>query len=578
MYIIFWAIVIIFLFRLNGRVRKIEEILKTGNVPSVAPAVSTAQFVSTPTADISVSSPVPQEPSVPVFVQNREPSWDEALGAWIKEDWLLKLGAFIILLGFGWFVSYAFAHNWIGPLGRVTLGMILGIGILGFGWMRMHLYARQGSVFLGLGTMVVILSAYSAAYVYALIPSRAALGIMFLTSAFLALASVRFKILSLSIVGILIASIAPTTLLINATPTNVELFAYLFAVTLGTVWIVSLTGWRNLTAVSLAMFFLYSLPRLGVTDHETGTLLLFAYAFALLFFITNTVGILKNRDGNIQPDTLTAAANGLVLLMWVMAHASQEWKSLIIIGWMMLFVVAAFAIFAITKRKEPFFVYAGVGVAMLAAATAVELEGAALTIAYIIESAIIPFVAYLVMGNRKIAESLTLLVAGPALLSLSSMAANWSSGIPGEHFFVLLLMSATLFLLGIFFMMIPHENGAEEGTVAQTLFVAGSIYAYILLWLSLHATIADKDTATMICLVIYTLIGLGAYVYGKLGEQKGLSYYGGVLLGFTIAHLLLIDVWNMELSGRIITFFIVGALLMMTAFIGKKKPGAIPQA
>ena len=577
MYIIFLAIGVVFLFKLNGRVKRIEEILKTGNAPSVAPAVSTAHFVPASTAGAPVYSPVPQEPSVPAFVQNREPSWDEALSTWIKEDWLLKLGAFIVLLGFGWFVSYAFAHNWVGPLGRVTLGMILGVGILGFGWMRMHLYARQGSVFLGLGTMVVILSAYSAAHVYTLIPGRAALGIMFLASAFLALASVRFKVLSLSIVVILVASIAPTTLLINATPTNVELFAYLFAVTLGTVWIVSLTGWRNLTAVSLTMFLLYSLPRLGVTDHETGTLLLFAYAFALLFFVTNTVGILKNRDGDINPDTLTAAANGLILLMWVMAHASQEWKSLIIIGWMMLFVVAAFAIFAITKRKEPFFVYAGVGVAMLAAATAVELEGAALTIAYIIESAIIPFVVYLVMGNRKIAESLTLLVAGPALLSLSSMAANWSSGIPGEHFFVLLLMSAVLFLLGIFFMMIPRENGSEEGVVMQTLFVAGSIYAYILLWLSLHATIVDKDTATMICLVVYTLIGLGAYVYGKLSEQKGLSYYGGVLLGFTIAHLLLIDVWNMELSGRIITFFIVGALLMTTAFIGKKKQGTVPQ-
>lgn len=575
MYIIFLAIVVVFLFKLNGRVKKIEEILKTGNVPSVAPAAPTAHFVPTQTADTPAYSPVPQEPT---FVQNREPSWDEALNVWIKEDWLLKLGAFIVLLGFGWFVSYAFAHNWIGPLGRVTLGMILGVGILGFGWMRMHLYARQGSVFLGLGTMVVILSAYSAAHVYTLIPGRAALGIMFLASAFLALASVRFKVLSLSVVGILIASIAPTTLLINATPTNVELFAYLFAVTLGTVWIVSLTGWRNLTAVSLTMFLLYSLPRLGVTDHETGALLLFAYAFAFLFFITNTVGILKNRDGDIQPDTLTAAANGLILLMWVMAHASQEWKSLIIIGWMMLFVVAAFAIFTITKRKEPFFVYAGVGVAMLAAATAVELEGAALTIAYIIESAIIPFIAYLVMGNRKIAESLTLLVAGPALLSLSSMAANWSSSIPGEHFFVLLLMSVALFLLGIFFMMIPRENGNEEGVVMQTLFVAGSIYAYILLWLSLHATIVDKDTATMICLVIYTLIGLSVYVYGKLREQKGLLYYGGILLGFTIAHLLLIDVWDMELSGRIITFFIVGALLMMTAFIGKKKSETVPQA
>ena len=165
----------------------------------------------------------------------------EAFGAWVKEDWLLKLGAFIVLLGFGWFVSYAFAQNWIGPLGRVTLGMIVGIGVLGFGWVRMHLYARQGSIFLGLGAMVVLISAFSAAYVYTLISGHAALGIAFLTSAFIALASVRFNVMALSVVSVIIASTAPSMLLIRSTATTTELFAYLFVVVLGTVWIVSIT-------------------------------------------------------------------------------------------------------------------------------------------------------------------------------------------------------------------------------------------------------------------------------------------------------------------------------------------------
>lgn len=493
----------------------------------------------------------------------------EAFGAWVKEDWLLKLGAFIVLLGFGWFVSYAFAQNWIGPLGRVTLGMIVGIGVLGFGWVRMHLYARQGSIFLGLGAMVVLISAFSAAYVYTLISGHAALGIAFLTSAFIALASVRFNVMALSVVSVIIASTAPSMLLIRSTATTTELFAYLFVVVLGTVWIVSITGWRNLTAVALAMFFLYSLPYLGRTIPETGTLLLFAYAFAIVFFITNTLGILKIKDGDIKADAITAAGNGLLLLAWINAGAAPEWKSLIMVGWMIVFVVAAFAVFAITKRKEPFFVYAGVGIAMLAAATAIDFEGAGLTIAYIIESAIIPLVAYGVMRDRTVAKTLTLLTIGPAFLSIQSMMANWRTEIPADHFFVLLIMSATLLLLGVFFLSIRKEG--DEGDVAPALFVVGSVYAYILLWLSLHATMANKGTATMICLVIYTIIGLIAYAYGRMNDSKGLHYYGGALLAFVVGHLLLVDVWNMALSMRIITFFVVGALLMGTAFMSKKK-------
>ncbi|KKU81512.1 MAG: hypothetical protein UY07_C0016G0011 [Parcubacteria group bacterium GW2011_GWA1_47_8] len=369
-------VVSLFLYSLHNRVRKIEESLQLRPLsqPLVPPSVSSNAFPQTPAHTPPLQSqPLSTyiSPEQPAFATTpTAPSTDGGVMEWFREDWLLKLGAFILLLGFGWFVSYAFLHNWIGPLGRVTLGMLAGIGILGFGWVRMHKYVRQGSIFLGLGAMVVLISAYSSAFVYDLFPARGALVIMFLTSAFIALASVRFKILSLAVLGIIIASVAPTTLLVNASPTHVELFAYLFAVILGTVWIVSLTGWRSLTGVGLLMFFFYSIPQIGTSTPESGTLLLFAYAFAFLFFMTNTLGILKIRDGDIKPDAIIAAGNGLLLLTWIITTANPDWASLIIAGWMILFTIAAFAIFAITKRREPFFVYAGVGIAMLAAAPA----------------------------------------------------------------------------------------------------------------------------------------------------------------------------------------------------------------
>jgi hypothetical protein len=238
------------------------------------------------------------------------------------------------------------------------------------------------------------------------------------------------------------------------------------------------------------------------------------------------------------------------------------------VGWMIVFVVTAFAVYSVTKRKEPFFVYAGVGVAMLAAATAIDFHGASLTIAYTIEGAIIPLVVYGVTRSLPMAKNLTFLLVPASLLSLQSIAADWRDSIPFDHFFVLLILSGVLFLLGLFFWSLPRE---EETSPHNVLIVWGSVYAYILLWLSLHATFADKDSATMVCLVIFTIIGLITYAYGKMNDSKGLHYYGGILLGFTIAHLLLIDVWNMALSGRIVTFFVVGALLMGTAFMSKKK-------
>lgn len=571
-----FVIIIWFMLSTRARVNKLEEEVKKlrGGVTVAEQSHAVASQVQAPAQTIinsqqEMEQTVPVVQTMPTPQESSEPSWIEYFGMWLKEDWLLKLGAFIILLGFGWFLSYAFAHGWIGEVGRVTLGIIFGVFILGFGWIRMHSYTRQGSVFLGLGSTVILISAYSAAYVYNLIPGQASLGIAFLTCAFVALASIRFKVYSLAVSSVLIASIAPSVLLSGATPSYVEIFAYLFAVTLGTIWIVAITGWRNLTVVSLIMFFLYSIPQLVTTNVETGTLLIFAYVFALIFFTVNTIGILKIRDGDINTDTAIAGANGLLLLAWISIHAAQEWKTFIIVGSMMLFIVVAFIIFAITKRKEPFFIYSGVGIAMLATATAINFHGGWLTIAYTIEGAIIPVIVYLITNDKHMAKKLLMLMFGSLFLSTQSIVANWYTSIPWNHFFILLIVSATLFFLGIFFASL-HEEG-EENNIAPTLFIGGSIYAYILLWLSLHAGLDDKSIATTICLVIYTVIGLISYAYGRVKDNKSFHHYGGILLAVTVGRLLLVDFWSMPLSGKIVTAFIVGALLMGTAFISKKK-------
>ena len=75
----------------------------------------------------------------------------------------------------------------------------------------------------------------------------------------------------------------------------------------------------------------------------------------------------------------------------------------------------------------------------------------------------------------------------------------------------------------------------------------------------------------MISLVIYTVVGLAAYFYGLTKGKRELRLYGGALVGFVVGRLLLTDVWRMELGARIVTFFLIGALLVSTAFLGRKK-------
>ena len=500
------------------------------------------------------------------------PTLSDKFSDWLKEDWLMKLGALLLLIGFGWLTTYAFLNNWIGPMGRIALGIVAGALFILLGWWRIKKFVNQGGIFLVLGSTAILLTIFAARLIYDIFTPFFALAMMFLSTAFVALASVKYNSRSLALASLILAGVAP--LLTAAPPNPIWLFSYLFIVILGAIWIVALTGRRELTLAALVLITLYSLPYLSSSaSADTGILLLFAYAFAALFFLTNTAGILKLKDKDIIPDLLTAIGNGLLLLAWIVTAAPDEWKSLIIAAWMVVFAVGAFLIFKITRRREPFYVYAGVGIAMLAAATSAELEGATLTIAYTIESGVIALIAYSILRDIKIAERISLLLIGPVMLSAGSIASvAWFTSVIHKDFFVLLVLGSTLLGLGLLFLRRVQEiEDKEPQQFNAALLIVGSAYAYALLWLSLRAGLQNDNTAKMISLVVYTLIGLICYFYGLANKKNNLRLYGGALIGFVVGRLLLVEVWRMELTGRIVTFFLIGALLVGTAFLGKKK-------
>lgn len=508
----------------------------------------------------------------PLTSMQEEPN---AFIEWVKVDWLLKLGALLIFIGFGWFVSYAFANNWIGPVGRITLGLVAGAALLVFGWWRMRAYIRQGAVFMVVGSTVVLLTTYAGRLVYDFFTPESALVIMFGSVAFVALASVQYARMPLALASLLLAGVAPQ-LTHASTSDYIGLFSYLLVVVLGALWITAITGWRILTTAALVLVALYSVPYfLGIgRSIDENILLLFMFAFVCVIYLANTAGILFAKGREILTDTRTAAFNGLFLIVAIMSLAPEVWQSLMLAAWAVIFVLGGFLIFKSIGAPEPLYVYAGVAIAMLGTATSAELSGATLTLAFIFEAVVVSIIAYVFLSSVLIGQRAALLLLIPGFLSFESMqAASWRYGLIHEDFFVLLCMGLALIGLGLLYMaaqssVSPIERD-DTKTGTSALFIVGSIFLYILLWLSLHAVLLDDDTAVMLSLVVYTVVGIIAYFKGFNGNQVGLKYYGGILLGVVVARLLLVDVWEMELTGRIITFFLIGALLMGTAFLGK---------
>jgi uncharacterized membrane protein len=525
---------------------------------------------------------VPNNSESPIIVNNTAPIIQEVdygpdtgdkFITWVKDDWMLKLGGLLLLIGLGWFTTYAFMNNWIGEFGRITLGILAGVAVLGLGTWRIKKYINQGGIFLVVGSAIILLTVFAAREYYNMFTPGIALVLMFLSTAYVALVSVKYNAFAVSLSGLVLAFICP--LLTNSTTVNeIGLFSYLFVVTLGTIWIVAIkNNWGALIFGSLVGVFLYSLPMFSSSNNnQNDTLLWFAYAFAAVFFLASIINIINSKEADIKSFLWTAVGNGAFLLAWIMAVVSTEWQSLVIAIWMVVFAAGSFIAFGATKIKSVFYVYAGVAVAMLIVATTIELSGAALIVAYTLESFLIPVLIYYATKDVRASTVGSFLIVLPTIMSIGNLDSYYrSSDVLTKDFFVVLLIIVILLALGLMYRKIKGDGEAKTGFHLDNLFlIAGSVYAYFLLWSIFHVGIVSAVTSVTVSLVVITIIGLIKYFYGISVGSKILRNYGGLLIGFVILRLLFIDIWDMEIGPRVIVFILIGVLLMSTAFISRR--------
>src|SRR5712692_4225230 len=100
---------------------------------------------------------------------------DTDLESRIGSHWLNRIGIAAVLIGVSYFLKYAFENNWIGPSGRVTIGLLAGIALVVWSEKLRSLGHKAFSYSLkavGIGTLY--LSLWGAFQIYRLVPASAA--------------------------------------------------------------------------------------------------------------------------------------------------------------------------------------------------------------------------------------------------------------------------------------------------------------------------------------------------------------------------------------------------------------------
>lgn len=575
---------------LGHRIRRLEDQLATRTpvAPRAETRVATAAEggAAAPADAAAAASAASATASAPLGAvpllrapPPEEPGAVTRLIARMQEDWLMKLGALLLVLGFGWLTTYAFLNNWIGPAGRITLGLLGGGGFLALGYRRTATSVPQGGVLFGLGSTIVLVTVLAARTRYGFFTPVSALAIVLLSAGFVSVASVLFRVRSLAVVGLVSGSLAP--LMMGAADRAPLLtFAYLFVVVLASLAVMLRLRWRLLTVLALAVVALHSVPileglRPGAPD--AAALLAIAYAFGALFLAAGLLTTLHwEEERQVVVDALTAVGNGLVVLVWTMRLLRPEWQSLVVAVVALVAACAAFSVHRVTQRREPFFIYGAVAAGLVGAATSLVLSGATLGIALALETTGAILAAHALTDSRRAAELTSLLLVIPGVMVMDAFDASvWRRELIHPQFFLALLFTVLTFALaGYFRARFAARSEAEPSLLPRILTAVGSLSAAALVWQSADA-IFDRDAgAVMAALFVYTGVGIIAYVAGLRRDNARMRIYGSLFLGAVVLRLLFVDVWQMELSGRIITFFVIGAVLLASGFIGRRTRAA----
>ena len=291
---------------------------------------STAPRPASPAPPAPPSVPLETEPFIPqpqVFPERRPAAVHEPppppppgfferhpdLEKFIGENLISKIGIAILVLAIGFFVKYAIDNDWIGPIGRVGVGLLCGGILIGIAhWLR-NSYKAFSSVLVGGGLAIFYFTITLAYHQYALFGQTMAFIIMLVITIFSVILSMLYDRQELAIIALVGGFVSPL-LASNGSGNYQILFSYLLILNTGLLVIAYNKAWRLLNALAFAFTailftsWLVGLPYDAAVSTFSGGFG-FATAFYILFFIINIAHNIRENKKFIASDFGILLAN-----------------------------------------------------------------------------------------------------------------------------------------------------------------------------------------------------------------------------------------------------------------------------
>jgi uncharacterized membrane protein len=243
-YILF-IVLIVFIVHQNSRINSIEASLKGKIVTKTEAVREEVKEDTTTQLEVKVAEVEPKSET------KKDVSGEEVSGRILG-----RLGIAAVIIGVAFFLRYAFANNWVGPAGRVAIGILLGIIILAIGQFLRKKYLQFSDLLMGGGLVVLYLSIFSAHTFYHLVDPMIAFFGMILVTAIGVAISIINATKTLSVLALIGGFCTP--FLIGMTELSAwTTFTYITILNAGTLGVLSYKKWPTLVLVSLIGTHIY---------------------------------------------------------------------------------------------------------------------------------------------------------------------------------------------------------------------------------------------------------------------------------------------------------------------------------
>ncbi len=411
MFLTVLVIVLIILFlNLSHRISKLESLV--GKNPVKAPANNPAASPATTSGTSNVSANIANSstPTAPVSTTASQP---EPVAVSAKRDEetsgkiLGRLGIGAVLLGVAFFLKYAFDNNWIGPTGRVMVGVLFGLAFLVVGQMLRSKYLKYSDLIMGGGSGILYLSFFSAFSFYHLITAPVAGVLMLVVTALTFAISIVNATPTLAYVGIIGAFLTP--FLVNAYKfpgiDALMVFVYLSIINIGVLGISFFKKWPKLNVLSFVGTAINFLAWYGFYYNENylAITLTFCFVTFLIFLVANISRSIVAGIKSDQADFFLIGANAFALAVMGYILLGPHHDS--VLGFASVFVAIIYMIFAFTVNKSNpqdkalNIFLPGLAVTFLSIAVPLQFDGPWVAVAWLIESVALYFIAS-VISNR----------------------------------------------------------------------------------------------------------------------------------------------------------------------------------